>query len=59
MNLSMKQNQGHRELTGGCQGVGVKGGMDSEVRVSRCYAITCRIITRFYYIAQGTTVNIL
>ena len=34
--MKQKQNQGHRELTGGCQGAGVKGGMDPEVMVSTC-----------------------
>ena len=38
MNLSMKQkqNHGHREQTGGCQGGGDLGGMEWEVGVSRC-----------------------
>ena len=38
MNLSMKQkqNHGHREQAGGCQGEGVEGGMEWEVKVSRC-----------------------
>ena len=31
MNLSMKQNQGHREQTGGCQGGGWKGGMNARL----------------------------
>ena len=38
MNLSIKrkQNHGHREQTGGCQGGGGGGGMEWEVGVSRC-----------------------
>ena len=28
MNLSMKQNHGHREQMGGCQGGGAWGGME-------------------------------
>ena len=38
MNLSMKQkqNHGHREQTGSCQGGGGWGGMEREVGVSRC-----------------------
>ena len=38
MNLTrkQKQNRRHREQTGGCQGEGVGGGMEWEVRVSRC-----------------------
>ena len=38
MNLSMKQkqNHGHREQTGGCQGGGVWEGMEWEAGVSRC-----------------------
>ena len=37
-NLSMKQkqNHGHREQTGGCQGRGVGGGMDWEFGIRRC-----------------------
>lgn len=31
MNLSMKQNQGHREQIGGCQGGGGWGGTEWEV----------------------------
>lgn len=30
MNLSLEQNQGHRDQTGGCQGGGVGGGMKWE-----------------------------
>ena len=40
MNLSMKQNQGHREQTDGCQGGGVGGGMEWEFGVSRCSIYT-------------------
>ena len=37
MNLSMKQNHGHREETGGCQGGGGgQGKVGVEVGVSRC-----------------------
>ena len=38
MNLSMrqKQNQGHREQTGGCQGEGAERQMEWKVGVSRC-----------------------
>ena len=38
MNLSVKQkqNHGHREQIGGCQGGGDWGGMKWEVGVSRC-----------------------
>ena len=38
MNLSMKkkQNQGHREQTSGCQGVGGGRGMEWEFGISRC-----------------------
>ena len=38
MNLSMKQkqNHGHREQTGGCQGEDAGGRMEWEVGVSRC-----------------------
>ena len=38
MNLSMKQkqNHGHREQTGGCQGEGAGGEMEWEFGVSRC-----------------------
>ena len=36
MILPMKQNHRHRELTGGCQGGGVGGGMEWEVAFSRC-----------------------
>ena len=37
MNLSMKKkwNQGHRELTIGCQGAGGERGMDWEFGISR------------------------
>ena len=37
-NLSMKQNHGHREQTGGwvAKGEGVGGGMEWEAGVSRC-----------------------
>ena len=35
MNLPVKQNQRHREQTGGCQAVGRRGGMEWEVAVSR------------------------
>ena len=38
MNLYMnqKQNHGHGELTGGCRGGGVQGGIQWEVGVSKC-----------------------
>ena len=38
MNLYMnqEQNRGHEELTGGCQGGGVQGGVEWEVGVSKC-----------------------
>ena len=36
MYLSMKQKNGHREQTSGCQGGGVWGGMEGEVGISRC-----------------------
>lgn len=38
MNLFMKQRQNrrHRELTGGCQGGGVEGGMEWEAGVRGC-----------------------
>ena len=36
MNLLMKQTQGHREQTCGCQGERVGEGMEWKVGVSRC-----------------------
>ena len=37
MSLSMKQNQGHREQTGGCQGAeDVGGGVGWDVGINRC-----------------------
>ena len=37
LNLPMKQKQIHKHR--GCQGKGVRGGMEWEVAVSRCYHI--------------------
>ena len=34
--MNQKQNHGHEELTGGCQGGGVQGRMEWEVGVSKC-----------------------
>jgi len=34
--MKQKQNSRQRELTGGCQGGGVEGGMEWEAGVSRC-----------------------
>jgi len=36
VNLSVKQNHGHREQTAGCQGGRDWGGMEQKVGVSRC-----------------------
>ena len=36
LSLKHKQNQGHREQTGGCQGGGYRGVMEWEVGVHRC-----------------------
>ena len=36
LSLKHKQNQGHREQTGGCQGGGYRGMMEWEVGVHRC-----------------------
>ena len=36
MKQKQKQNQGHREYAGGCQGMGGRRGMDWEFGISRC-----------------------
>ena len=60
MNLSMKQNQGHREQTGGCQG----GGWWERVGLGGCgqqmQTGTYRVDKQQGpIIAQGTLFNIL